>query len=180
MDAQTQKPRKGGTGMLGAPTLIMGLLALVLLVMAFRRGDGAHWAGLRTAAVMMVQILPLLIFAFIVAAMIQVLVPSRLISQWVGAESGWRGLIIGASLGGIVPGGPYVVLPIAAGLVRAGASLAMTVAFLAGWSLWSIPRLPMEFGVLGWKLTLARYAATFVFPPIAGLIAQAVFRNVKL
>ena len=180
MPTEARKPGKGASGMLGTPTVIMGLLAVVLFVLAYRQGDVAHWSGLKSAGVMMLQILPLLIFAFIVAAMIQLLVPSQLISRWIGAESGWRGLMIGAALGGIVPGGPYAALPIAAGLVRTGAGLATCVAFLAGWALWSIPRLPMEFGVLGWKLTMARYAATFVFPPIAGLIAHVLFRNVKL
>lgn len=49
------------------------------------------------------------------------------------------------------------------------------VAFLTGWSLWAVARIPMEIGILGWRLTLARVASTFIFPPIAGLIANAFF-----
>jgi hypothetical protein len=49
------------------------------------------------------------------------------------------------------------------------------VAFLTGWSLWAVARIPMEVGILGWKLTLARVASTLVFPPIAGLIASVLF-----
>jgi uncharacterized membrane protein YraQ (UPF0718 family) len=35
----------------------------------------------------------------------------------------------------------------------------------------------MEVGILGWKFTAIRVACTFFFPPIAGLIAQALFGN---
>ena len=72
---------------------------------------------------MVVQIMPLLIFAFVMAGMIQTLLPHDLIAKWVGAESGLRGIILGTLAGAVTPGGPYVSMPIAAGLLRAGAGL---------------------------------------------------------
>jgi uncharacterized membrane protein YraQ (UPF0718 family) len=128
---------------------------------------------------MTVQILPLLIFAFIVAGMVQVLVPRELLSKWVGAESGMRGILIGTVAGALAPGGPYVSLPVAAGLLQAGASVGTMVAFLTGWSLWAVSRLPMEVGIVGWRFTLMRIVSTFFFPPIAGLIAQVITAVVK-
>jgi hypothetical protein len=50
------------------------------------------------------------------------------------------------------------------------------VAFLTGWSLWAVSRLPMEVGILGWRLTIIRLASTLLFPPLAGLIAQTLFQ----
>jgi len=129
---------------------------------------------------MMIQILPLLFFALIIAGLVQVLLPHELLSKWIGKESGFRGIIIGTIAGGLSPGGPYVSLPIVAGLLRSGASVGTMVAFLTGWSLWAVSRLPMEVGILGWKFTLIRLATTFFFPPIAGWIAQALFSNFKL
>jgi len=133
----------------------------------------------KSAVNMIVQILPLLVFAFIVAGMIQVLLPRELLARWVGAESGIRGILIGTVAGGLSPGGPFVNLPIAAGLIRSGASVGTMVAFLTGWSLWAVSRLPMEVGILGWKFTAIRLASTFFFPPIAGLLAQALFGGVE-
>ncbi len=161
------------------PTIIMGALAMILLFIGYYKGQGQHIDGMRLALRMTVQILPLLVFAFIVAGMVQVLVPRELLSEWVGAESGMRGILIGTVAGALVPGGPYVSLPTAAGLLRAGASVGTMVAFLTGWSLWAISRLPMEVGIMGWKFTLIRIASTFFFPPIAGLIAQVITAGVK-
>jgi uncharacterized membrane protein YraQ (UPF0718 family) len=153
----------------------MAAIAAILFVIALYRGQGEHLAGLRAALDMTVQILPLLILAFIVAGLVQALLPKEELARWVGAESGLRGLIIGTVAGAVAPGGPYVSLPIAAGLLSAGASVGTMVAFLTGWSLWAFSRLPMEVGILGWRLALIRLACTFFFPPIAGLLAQTFF-----
>lgn len=162
------------------PTIIMGLLAAVLILIGYNRGEGEHLTGLKSAYQMTIEILPLLLFAFIVAGMIQVLVPQEIISKWVGEESGIRGILIGSIAGGLTPGGPYVSLPIVAGLLKSGASTGTMVAFLTGWSLYAVGRLPMEIGILGWKFTLIRVASILIFPPIAGLIAQYFFSNAKI
>ncbi len=158
------------------PTVIMGILAVVLLLIGYQRG-GEHIIGLKSALSMIIEILPLLIFAFIVAGMVQVLLPRELLSKWVGLESGMRGILIGTIAGGLSPGGPYVSLPIVAGLLRAGASVGTMVAFLTGWSLWAVSRLPMDIGILGWRFTLIRIACTFFFPPIAGYLARLFFEG---
>jgi len=162
------------------PTIVMAVLAGILLAIGYYKGQGQHISGLKSGLTMTLEILPLLILAFTVAGMVQVLLPHQLLSKWVGAESGMRGILIGTIAGGFTPGGPYVSLPIVAGLLRSGASAGTMVAFLTGWSLWAVSRLPMEVGILGWKFTLIRLASSFFFPPIAGLIAQALFTGCLL
>ena len=158
------------------PTTIMAALALILFIIAYYKGEGQHITGLKSAIQIIIDIFPLLIFAFIVAGMVQNLLPHNLISKWIGEESGMRGILIGTLAGGLTPGGPYVSLPLVAGLLKSGASSGTLVAFLTSWSLWAVSRLPMEFGILGWQFTLIRLCSTFFFPPIAGIIANAVSR----
>jgi uncharacterized membrane protein YraQ (UPF0718 family) len=158
----------------------MGILAISLVIIGYNRNDGEYLVGLKSALTMTIEILPLLIFAFIVAGMVQVLLPTEILSKWVGNESGIKGIMIGAIVGGLAPGGPYVSLPIVAGLLKSGAGVGTMVAFLTGWSLWAVGRLPMEVGILGWKFTLIRLLSILIFPPIAGLIAHYFFGNIKL
>jgi uncharacterized membrane protein YraQ (UPF0718 family) len=160
-------------------TVIMGVIAIFLFLMGYYKGQGQHISGMRSALDMTIEILPLLLFAFIVAGMIQALIPQDAISRWVGQESGIRGILIGTVAGGLTPGGPYVSLPVAAGLLRSGASLGTMVAFLTAWSLVAVARLPMEVGILGWKFTFIRFASTFFFPPIAGVLAQTFFSGAR-
>lgn len=161
------------------PTIIMAVLAVVLLVVGYSQGEGQHILGLRSGIKMIVEILPLLLFAFIVAGMVQVLLPQEMLSRWIGEESGLKGIFIGTLAGGLTPGGPYVSLPLVAGLLKAGAGVGTLVAFLTAWSLWAVARLPMEFGILGWKFTFVRLVCTFFFPPIAGFLAQIFFSGFK-
>jgi len=161
------------------PTIIMGIMAVTLLYIGYTKGEGQHIQGLKAGLKMTVEIIPLLVFAFILAGMIQVLLPQELLSRWVGTESGLRGIFIGTLAGGLTPGGPYVSLPVVAGLLRAGAGIGTMVAFLTAWSLWAVARMPMEIGILGWKFTFVRLMCTFFFPPIAGYIAQTLFSGFK-
>jgi uncharacterized membrane protein YraQ (UPF0718 family) len=161
------------------PTLVMAFLAIILLIMGYSKGEGQHITGLKSAFKMTTEILPLLVFAFIMAGMIQVLLPQELLAKWIGEESGIRGILLGTLAGGITPGGPYVSLPLAAGFLRAGAGVGTMVAFLTAWSLWAVARMPMEIGIMGWKFTFVRLACTFFFPPIAGFLAQMFFSGIK-
>ncbi|MFC1964431.1 permease [Chloroflexota bacterium] len=160
------------------PTIIMGFLAIILVFISYQKG--VQIQGLKASWTMLIQVLPLMVLAFVVAGTIQSLIPQEMISKWVGAESGFRGILIGSVVGGFAPGGPFVSLPIAAGLMRVGASVGTMVAFITGWSLLAFTRMAMEIGVLGWKFWLIRLACTFFFPPIAGLIANIFFSRADL
>lgn len=55
----------------------MGLPAIILLVIGYHKGQGQHISGVKSGLNMAVEILPLLILAFIVAGIVQVLLPVR-------------------------------------------------------------------------------------------------------
>ena len=162
------------------PTIVMAVLAITLLIVGKMKGDGQHVEGMKFALKLTYEILPLLFFAMVVAGMATVLIPQELLSRWVGAESGMRGIFIGTIAGALTPGGPFVSLPVVAGLFQAGAGAGTVVAFLTSWAIIAVSRLPLEFGILGWKLTVVRLLCSFFFPPIAGLLANIVAKGFRL
>ncbi len=158
------------------PTLLMGAIAIALLYVGYRRGNDEHLQGLSLTWGLLLEVVPLLLFSFIVANMIQVMIPKEAISKWVGAESGFRGILIGTAIGSLTPSGPFVSMPIAAGFMRAGASIGTVVAFMTSWSLLGISRMPLEFGIMGWQFTAIRLASgVLIFPVVAGLLANYFF-----
>jgi uncharacterized membrane protein YraQ (UPF0718 family) len=161
------------------PTVVMFVIAVALFIIASLQGEGKNVAGLKSAWNMTLQIIPLLIFAFIIAGLVQTLIPRELISQWVGDESGFRGILIGSIAGALTPGGPYVSLPIAAGLLKTGASIPTMVAFVTGWSLMSVARIPLEVGIMGWRFTLIHLLSVIIFAPLAGLLASFLMKLLK-
>lgn len=74
------------------PTIVLGSIAVTLLIIAYRRGNNEHIIGLKSAGSILIQITPLLIFAFITAGLAQAIIPSETISQWIGTESGLKGI----------------------------------------------------------------------------------------
>lgn len=158
-------------------TLVLAGVAGVLLVIAFWRGNDLPRAGLLAAGRTLWRNLAILLLGFVVAGLVQVLIPRDLITRWLGVEAGFKGVLIACAAGGLVPGSPYAVFPLVAALYQAGAGMGAVVGFVSAWSLWSVSRLPVEIALIGPRPALVRYAITFVVPPIAGLLAEFVGRE---
>jgi len=157
-------------------TLVLTAVAAILLVIAFWRGRDLPLAGLLAAGRTIWRNLLILLLGFLIAGLIQVLIPTELISHWLGTQAGVKGVLIACVVGGLVPGAPYAVFPLVAALYQAGAGLGAVVGFISAWSLWSVSRLPVEMALIDPKPALARYVITFVVPPVAGLVANVVAR----
>ncbi|MBN1571614.1 MAG: permease [Deltaproteobacteria bacterium] len=162
------------------PTLILAAFAVVALAVAYYQGEGRLVEGLRRSMNLTIMVIPLIFFALLLAGMIQVIVPKQFIADWLGNQSGFKGIMMGSLLGALTPGGPSVTLPLAAGFLGAGAGIGTMVSFLTAWSIMNITRMPFEAGILGWKFTLIHIASSFFLPPLAGYAAHIMFKGVKL
>jgi uncharacterized membrane protein YraQ (UPF0718 family) len=156
-------------------TIAMAVILVALIGVAIWRGEGSLQKGLTFGGKTFLSTLPLLILAFAIAGLVQVLVPREFIIKWLGAGSGFKGIMIATLVGAVTPGGPYVSFPIVASLYKSGASVGTVVAFVTAWSVWAVSRFPLEIGLVGPKLAIARFLSTLIVPPLAGLFAQAVF-----
>ncbi|MFQ5856462.1 MAG: permease [Anaerolineae bacterium] len=156
-------------------TVLLGALALAMLAYAWRRGDGSHRRGVAQGWQTLRRTLPLLVVAFAIVGYVDVLAPQRLVQAWIGPESGWQGLVLGEAAGMILPGGPYVVFPLIAGLYRAGAGLGPAVALITAWAMGALLTISFEVPFLGWRFTAVRWGLGLAFPLLAGLVAQVVF-----
>ena len=157
-------------------TWILAVVALALAAVAWAQG-GADLAlqGLVQGAETLVGVIPLLLAAFLIAGLSQVLITPDFVNRWLGSASGWRGIALACLGGALLPGGPYAYYPIAAVLLKAGASLGVLVTFVTAKNLISITRIPLEIALLGPHLALIRLALTFFMAPLLGVVAEALF-----
>jgi len=167
--------RKGNNSM-DITTLILAIVAAILLAVAFWRGRDLPLAGLLAGGHTLWRNLPLLLLGFVIAGLAQVLIPRESITNWLGAEAGFKGILIGCVVGGLVPGAPYATFPLVAALYQGGASMGAVVGFVSAWALWSVSRLPVEIALIDPRAALVRYVVTFVVPPLAGLAAEVIAR----
>jgi uncharacterized membrane protein YraQ (UPF0718 family) len=156
--------------------LSLMLVMLILVGITWHQGGAPlAWDGLGSGVNFLLNVLPLLIAAFITAGLIQALVSKEMVTRWLGTGSGWRGLALACIGGALIPGGPYVYYPIAGVLLSTGAGIGVLVAFISAKNLWSVSRIPMELALLGPDLTLIRYGITFIIPPALGYLAETLF-----
>ncbi len=156
--------------------LVLAFLTVILLVAAYFRSPELPMAGMKVAGRTFWRNLPLLFLGFLLVGLIQVLIPKEMITRWLGTEAGIKGILVSCVAGGLIPGPPYAVFPMVAGLYRAGAGIGSVVGFVTAWSLWSVSRLPVEIALIDPKPAMIRYVITFLVPPLAGLLAAAVGR----
>lgn len=113
--------------------------------------------------------------ALLAAAFLSLIVPTDLVVPYIGAESGWQGILIATVFGAMIPGGPILTFPMALVLWRAGVGEAQMVALLASWSIFAVHRLiSYEIPLLGGRFVLIRLASAWVLPLVAGFLALAI------
>lgn len=159
--------------------LLVGL-ALVLLGVALARGPGVAVSGVLAGGRMLRGVWLELLLGFLCAGLLAVLLPRPALAVWLGAGSPARGILVGWLIGLVLPGGPYVLFPIAAGLVHEGAAPGPVLTLLAAKTMASVIRaLTYEAPILGWPLTLARLLPAALMPPLLGLAGQWLYRALK-
>ncbi|MCK5793692.1 MAG: hypothetical protein KAH12_03240, partial [Anaerolineales bacterium] len=74
-------------------------------------------------------------------------------------------------IGTLLPGGPYVVFPIIAILVQAGAGIGPVVSLITSYSTQSLLAISFELPFMGWRFTAIRWTIGLLIPLIAGFTA---------
>lgn len=156
-----------------ATITIMGILAIGLSAYAYTKDSLSE--GLNNALKLGSNVLPALIFAFIIVGIINSLGLANNVKAILGNDSGIKGISI-ATLGGMLtPGSMFVAYPIAGTLLKSGANIGPVVAYITAWSTWQWLRIPFEFSFLGWKFVLIKWCCILVLPVIAGVSAKLLF-----
>lgn len=121
-----------------------------------------------------------LALGFLLAGLIEVLIPPQAMTRWLGGERMGQGILIGWAAGLALPGGPYFFFPVAANLLKHGAAAGPVIALLTAKTLVSpIRMLTYEAPLLGWPLTLARCIPALLLPPVLGVLGQWLFNVFK-
>ena len=143
------------------------------VVVYWRDGQARFLEILFSDLTLFVDILPKVLAACLIAAFVAVLMPRAVVVRWVGAESGWLGIIIATLAGAICPGGPITIFPIAAAFVAIGADTGAAIAFITSWTLLGYARiLVWELPFFGGEFVIWRTVISLPLPIVAGFLAR--------
>lgn len=155
---------------------ILLTLVAVAAAVALGKGPALPLQGLAASARLLRSVWVELALGFVLAGLLEVLLPQPVISRWLGPEHPARGILVGWGAGLIIPGGPYLVFPAVANLFRNGAAAGPLITLVTAKTLVSpIRMLTYEAPLLGWPLTLARFIPGVLLPPFMGLLGQWLF-----
>ncbi len=157
--------------------LLAGLVALTAALVVRKQGIAGLRQGSRTSLLLLRSVSRMLVLGMALAAMTQVILPEDVITRWMGDESGFTGILIGTAVGALVPGGPYVVIPLAGSVFLSGAGVGSVAAFVTAWNTIPLTRTMMwELPFLGGAFSTSRMLVNLPFPILAGLLTPPVYR----
>ena len=115
------------------------------------------------------EVLPFFIIGAITGAALQAFVPARWVERAFGSR-GQRSLYTAVAAGAVLPGCACATMPMAAGL-KSGSSarLGTVAAFIFVSPLLSPITVALTWGMLGWRMTVARVAASLLGSVLLGL-----------
>ncbi len=160
--------------------LILLGLVLIALALAYAKDPALPLQGLQAGGRLVGNVWLELALGFVLAGLIEVLVPAALVARWLGGGHASQGILAGWAVGLALPGGPYLAFPVAAKLFDSGASPGAIIALLTAKTLVSPVRtLTYEVPLLGWPLTLARFIPGVLLPPLMGWLGQWLYLLIK-
>jgi len=163
--------------------VIYGLL-IILATVALSRGKEDFKHGLIRGVEQVLILVPRMLCALVAAGFVVKLIPTEIISSYLGAEAGFIAIVIGTLAGMLIPAGPVVSFSIAAVFANEGASTPALISFITSWSVFALHRVIIfEIPLLGMSFLRMRLLSVIVLPLLAGSLtlaatsALAIFRT---
>ncbi len=159
-----------------ATLLVLSAVALGAAVAVWiTQGPAGVNQALDKAWPLLLTVLPAMLAGLLLAGSMKQLIPPGALAQWMGAESGWRGLLVASLAGILTPGGPMAAFPLVLVLARAGADRGAVVCYIISWGLNGLQRiLVWEVPLLGADFALLRLLSGLPLGILAGLIARRI------
>ncbi len=122
-----------------------------------------------------IALLPKILGGIVMATALGLSLPRERVVAMIGPNSGWRGLMIAAAAGAVMPGGPHVIYPLTLALIAAGADVAAGVTIVSAWILLSLNRtLVWELSFIPSDVVALRFLMTLPVPVLLGRAIRAL------
>ena len=145
--------------------------------MAWQRGRTVLVSSAREGAMDFINIVPRIALGVIGSGYIAAVIPSEIITGWLGPDSGWSGVLAAVIAGAATPGGPVIGFSIGAVALKSGGGAPQVIAYVVAWALFAFQRLILwEIPFMPARFVWFRAAVSLPFPFLAAAIAMAIGR----
>jgi uncharacterized membrane protein YraQ (UPF0718 family) len=153
------------------------LIVLVpfVLVLLLQRNHGVR--AVSTLAFSVKEMLSVLPPIFILLGLMDVWVPREIMVRFMGEGSGLKGILLAFFMGSVAVGPLYAAFPVAAMLMRKGASFFNLLVFLGAWSTTKIPLVLFELSSMGPAFALTRLSLNIPIIVIIAAVSSALLKD---
>jgi len=159
---------------MNSTTIFINIFTMSCLIFAFIKDRAKTKRSLILAVKSFFRIIPTVLIIIILIGLLLGFVPSSEISKIVGEQSGVGGVILVALFGAILHIPALISFPLAASLLKSGASIVAVAAFITTLAMIGTVTLPLEIKELGKKIALLRNGISFIIAIIIAFIMGAI------
>ncbi|MDD3777417.1 MAG: permease [Actinomycetota bacterium] len=143
--------------------IIINAIAIGWLIFSVVKSKKKTKQSLKIAVKTFIKILPLIIIIVVFIGFLLGFFPPQLISNIVGEQAGFWGVLVTAVLGSVLFIPALISFPLAASLLESGASVMSVAAFITTLTMVGVTTLPLELREMGRKMTILRNVLSFIF-----------------
>ncbi|MPW24445.1 permease [Alkalibaculum sp. M08DMB] len=157
---------------------ILYTLTIFLLLFSYYKNKKKTKMALVKAWKSFENILPEFLGVIMLVGVLLAILNPRVISSFIGNNSGWVGVVIAAIVGSItlIPG--FVAFPTAAMILQNGAGIMQIAAFVSSLMMVGVVTLPIEIKYFNKKMAILRNVFGFIFTFIVALIIGKVLNQI--
>jgi hypothetical protein len=153
---------------------ILWLTVVALGVMTWRRGWPVFVAAARSGTMDFVNIIPRIALGVVGSGYIAAVIPSEVITGWLGPDSGWFGVLTAVIAGAATPGGPVIGFSLGAVALKSGGGAPQVIAYVIAWALFAFQRMILwEIPFMPERFVWFRAAVSLPVPFLAAALAMA-------
>jgi hypothetical protein len=154
---------------------ILWATVIALGVMTWRRGRPVFVAAARSGTMDFINIIPRIALGVVGSGYIAAVIPSEVITGWLGPDSGWLGVLTAVIAGAATPGGPVIGFSIGAVALKSGGGAPQVIAYVIAWALFAFQRMILwEIPFMPERFVWFRAAVSLPVPFLAAALAMAL------
>jgi len=157
-------------------TIGLNVLTGLLLVISLLRDRRKTVMALKKVWKSLDNILPMFLSIIILLGIMLAILSPQVISNLIGQKSGWLGITIAAVIGSVtlIPG--VVTFPLAAALLKSGASFTAIVVFVSTSMMVGVVTLPVEIRYFRYRAAIVRNALALLFSFVVAVILGRILK----
>lgn len=119
------------------------------------------------------------LFIIIIAACIQVFIPTDIIIKYLGKENVFFAPVLAALFASIIEGPTIIAFILGYSLLSSGASVSAVVAFISSFSMVGLVAVPLESRELGKQFSYIRLGYTLIISILLGVASDLIINTIK-